>query len=101
MVFVQEIEVAVLVKAQAVGQVLLEVVEPVDGGVAEAEVELSGGQVEEDARALGRVPLPGSAEPVDDQDALLRIQSHHVEGRAEPYSSSSDYQDVSIHGVDR
>jgi hypothetical protein len=81
--------------------VLLEVVEPVDGGVAEAEVELSGGQVEEDARALGRVPLPGSAESVDDQDALLGVESLQVEGRAEPYGSGSDYQDVSIHGVDR
>ena len=81
-------------------QIVLEVVEPVNGGVAEAEVERGGGKVEEDARALGRVPLPGSAEPVDDQDGLLRIQSLQVEGGAETYGSGSDYQDVSIHGVD-
>ncbi len=49
---------------------------------------------------LAVFPCPGSAETVDDQDALLRVQSLQVEGGAEPYGSGSDYQDVSVHGVD-
>ncbi len=48
-----------------------------------------------------RVPLPGYGEPVDDQDGLLGVESLQVEGGVEPYGSGSDYQDVSIHGVDR
>ena len=47
-------------EVQLIAPVVLEVVEPVNGGIAEIEVELSCDLVEEDASTLRRIALARS-----------------------------------------